>query len=156
MKMTTWCYCVLVHDFSGEPVVRPDEPGVFWTDVSDSVLEVSATTSEEEVEKKKQKKKKRKKKKKKKMKGAVKDPLTAVLELLLLSVLPCRFLIRSVAIFLSLCRLCRNHSRKFRKQWCLDCRGDWGTVEVASHCCYQEHGAVSWGPNMMSVRLSTV
>ena len=61
------------------------------------------------------------------------------------SLLCCSFPVRSVAIFLTFCRWCRICSGIFRKRGGLDWRGDWWTVEAASHCCYQEPGTVGCG-----------
>ena len=61
-------------------MVRPDKPGLPRTDVSGSEFEVDAPTSEEEVIKKKSQ-----------TKRVSKSPLTAVLEIWLLSILHCRF-----------------------------------------------------------------
>ena len=74
-------------------MVHSNEPGWPRTDVSSSMFEVGAPTSEEEVEKEKSR-----------SKSAPKSPLTAVLESQLLSILQCRILVRSVAHFLSVCR----------------------------------------------------
>ena len=74
-------------------MVHSNEPGWPRTDVSGSMFEVGAPTSEEEVEKKKSR-----------SKSAPKSPLTAVLESQLLSILLCRILVRSVAHFPSVCR----------------------------------------------------
>ena len=65
---------------SEEPVVHRDEPELPRADVSCSVFEIGAPTSEEEVERRKSP-----------VKRALKGPLTAVLESWLLSILHCRF-----------------------------------------------------------------
>ena len=50
-----------------------------------------------------------------------------------------------MALFPSVCRWCRNNSGSFRKWRCVDWRGDWWTVEGASHSCYQDPSTVGWG-----------
>ena len=82
-----------MYEYSGEPVVRSNEPGLPQTDVSGSEFEVGAPTLEEEVEKKKSLPKR-----------ATKSPFTALPESWLLSILDSRFLVRSVANFFSFCR----------------------------------------------------
>ena len=69
-------------------------------------------------------------------KHATKNLLTAVLESWLLSFLYCRFLVRSMINLSSFSRWCRNYSG----------RGDWRTLDGASHSCYQEPCTVGWGP----------
>ena len=145
MKMTSWGCYVLVYDRSGEPVIHSNEPRLPRIDEFGSEFEIGAPTSEEEVERKKSRSKR-----------APMSPLTTVLESCLLSIPHGRFLVISVAHFPSVCRWCRNDSGSFRKGRCVDWRADWWTVEGASHSCYQEPGAVGWGPNMMSLRLSAV
>ena len=76
-----------MNDSSGEPVVRPDELGVSQTDVSGSEFGIGAPTSEEVQRKRCE------------PKPAVKNPLAAVLESWLLSLLQCRLLVKSVANF---------------------------------------------------------
>ena len=132
--MISWGCCVLTHHCSGEPTVRSDEPRLPRTDVFDSEFEVGAPTSKE-VEKNKSRPKR-----------AAKNPLTAVLESWLLSILHCRFLVRSEALFLYFCRQCRNYSGSFRKRSFFDRRGNCWTVEEASRSFYQESGTIGWGP----------
>ena len=74
-------------------MVLSNEPRWPRTDLSGSMFEVSAPTSEEDFGKKKSR-----------SKSAPKSPLTAVLESQLLSILHCRILVRSVAHFPSVCR----------------------------------------------------
>ena len=69
-------------------MVHLNEPGLPRTDTSGSEFEVAALISEEEVAKKKSRSKR-----------APKSPLMAVLESWLLSILPCSFLVISVAHF---------------------------------------------------------
>ena len=65
---------------SGESVVHPEEPRVPRIDMSDSAFEVAVPTLEDECEKKKKK-------------GALKSPLTTVLESWLFSMLHCRLFV---------------------------------------------------------------
>ena len=51
MKMTSWGYCVLMYNCSGEPVVRPDISGPLGLIRLWSKFEVVAPTSEEDVRK---------------------------------------------------------------------------------------------------------
>ena len=120
--MTSWGCCVLVNERSGELMVHANELGLSRTDVSGSEFEVGAPTSEKKAERKKSV-----------TKRATKNPLTAVLESWLLSILKCRFSFISVAHFLSVSRWRRNNSTSFRKRRCVDWRGDWWAVEAASH-----------------------
>ena len=75
-----------MYNRSGEPVAQANEPGLPRTDVSGSEFEVGAPTSVEEAEKQKSRRKR-----------ASKNPLTAVLESWLLSILHCRFSVLAVA-----------------------------------------------------------
>ena len=77
-----------MYNCSGEPVVLANEHGLPRTDVSGSEFEVGAPTSEEEVERKKSQ-----------AKRAPKSLLTAVLESWLLSILHCKFMVKSLAHF---------------------------------------------------------
>ena len=63
----------------------------------------------------------------------------------LLSILHCSFIVLSVSHFLCFRRWCRSDSGSFRKWRRIYWRGDWRTVEEASHSCYQEPGTFSWG-----------
>ena len=47
--MTSWGYCVLVYNCSGEPFVHPDISGTSRIDVVGSEFEIVAPTSEEDV-----------------------------------------------------------------------------------------------------------
>ena len=76
-----------MYDCSEGPVVRSGERGLPRTDVLGSKFEVGVLTPEQEVEKKSLPKR------------ATKSALRAVLESCLLSLLHCRFLVRSVANF---------------------------------------------------------
>ena len=60
-------------------MVRPSEPRISWTDVSDSRFDLAAPTSDEEAQKKK---------------WALKSSLTAAPENWWFSILHCRFLFR--------------------------------------------------------------
>ena len=135
MKMTSWGCCVLVYERSGEPVVLSMEPGLPRTDVCGS---------ESQVARRLQRKKLRERRVG--IKRAPKSPLTVVFESWLLSILHCRFWIHFQWLFF----ICfpgdaENESGSLRI-WRRICRrGDWSAVEGTSHCCYQEHGTVSWG-----------
>ena len=73
-------------------MVCSDEPELHWTDVFGSEYEVGTPASEEEVENKKSLPKR-----------VTNSPPTAVLESWLLSILNCKFLVRSVSNFPSNC-----------------------------------------------------
>ena len=124
-------------------MVHANEPGLPRTDMTGSQFEVGAPTSEEEAERKKSQ-----------AKRAPKSPLTAVLESWLLSILHCRF---------------QSY------QWLIPCLllGDAETIlgvsgneDVSTGVETDEqlrgrHKVVTWyrwlgGPNLMSLRLSTV
>ena len=82
-----------MYDRPRELVVRSNEPGLRRTDVFGSEFEVGVPTSEEEV-----------KRKRSRTKRAPQSPVTAVPESWLVSILHCRFLVISMAHFLSVCR----------------------------------------------------
>ena len=74
-------------------MVHANEPGLPRAEVSGSEFEVGEPSSEEDAERKKSR-----------TKRASMSPLTAVLESWLLSILQCRFLVKSVAYSLFISR----------------------------------------------------
>ena len=135
MKMTSWSCCVLIYDRTGEPVVHSNEPGLPRQMCLVQSLRLARRLQKQTLREKRVG-----------QNELQKNPLTAVLESWLLSILQCRFFVISVALFPSVSGWSCNNCGSFRKWRCIYRRGDWWAVEGASHSCYQEPSTVGWGP----------